>query len=193
LLSCIAQEIFITGGAIGAQYPNLVPETFRQLSDEPEMMMRETRNMVETVLRIPDLALETLPSRMTAGATRNLVEKRLSHRLMEWDDSVLKSLTVMSFWPGCVLGAEHPQLFWNALRASIRKGLEGGRLPLWVALKALYTPCLSEESKEMLDQLREPLQNMDDTSDLDSWQQFYEKMARDVLLSYECECGRLQA
>lgn len=187
ILKEIAAETFRIGGVIGAERPDLVVGIVEQCCEEPEQVMKEIRTTLNEVLNIHGLRLESLPYRMTGYAAEILQNRRPSHRLDDWDQTLYDVVTTTSFLPGCVLGYEHTQLFWDMLQRELRRTIEEDSLPLAVQMNAFYGPVLSEESKKVLEALMQggletPVQKL---------MTLYQEIARAILANYERESSSL--
>lgn len=189
ILKDIAAEIFIIGGTIAAERPALVPRIFKQLitDAEPEWAMKQTRTMLGEVLSIPDLRLESLPDRITGYAAKTLQDRLPGGRLKDWDQTLFNDVMLAGFSPGCILGCEHTQLFWDMLQKRLNKAKDEAPLALAVQMNLFYGHVLTEEGKGILETLvkvgwETPVQKL---------VTLYQEIARAILINYEREFGSL--
>lgn len=188
ILKDIAAEIFIIGGAIAAERPDLVPGIFKQMIAEQEQAMEQARTMLGEVLRVPDLQLESLPDRITGYATKILQDRLPGDRLDDWDQTLFNIVMVTGFSPGCMLGCEHTQLFKDMLQRRLRKLIDEDPLLLVLQMNLFYSHLLSEESKSIL----EALAKVDlETPPVQKLVMLYQEIARTILANYEREFGSL--
>ncbi|MFC1994893.1 hypothetical protein ACFLVK_00610 [Chloroflexota bacterium] len=189
ILKGIAAEIFIVGGAIADERPDLVPEIFKQMiAAEQEQAMEQARSMLGEVLNIPDLKLESLPDRITGYATKILQDRLPGYRLDDWDQTLFNIVMITGFSPGCILGCEHTQLFRDMLQRRLRKLIDEEPLPLALQMNIFYSNLLSKEGKSTL----EALAKVDvETPPLQKFVMLYQEIATTILANYEREFGSL--